>query len=284
MHARSALFDLFGDHLRTRGDRAPVAALVRILAPLGVAAPAVRTAISRMVRQGWLTPVEIDGARGYAATDKARKRLDDAGARIYRTRESGWKGAWDLVVLTSLPGRAGRDRVRSGLAFLGYAPLTDGTWISPAASPEVDALLAGEHATARRFEAYDGDPTALAQEAWDLEALGAAYSAWHEEARRLVADPATALGTGALTGDEEAFVVRSHLVHGWRKFLFTDPGLPVELLPRDWAGHAAARFFSAEAARLLPAAARFVDDHLTPAPTSVAAASATPDRPTPPPT
>ena len=32
MQARSALFDLFGDHLRPRGGRAPVAALVRLLA------------------------------------------------------------------------------------------------------------------------------------------------------------------------------------------------------------------------------------------------------------
>ena len=54
MQARSALFDLYGDHLRRRGGQAPVAALIRLLAPLGIAAPAVRTAVSRMVRQGWL--------------------------------------------------------------------------------------------------------------------------------------------------------------------------------------------------------------------------------------
>jgi len=81
VHARSALFDLFGDHLRSRGGQAPVASLVRMLAPLGVTAPAVRTAISRMVRQGWLTPVQVGGTRGYALTDRARHRLDDAAAR-----------------------------------------------------------------------------------------------------------------------------------------------------------------------------------------------------------
>src|SRR5690606_10389480 len=54
MHARSALFDLYGDPLRARGSQAPVAAIVRLLAPVGIAAPAVRTAISRMVMQGWL--------------------------------------------------------------------------------------------------------------------------------------------------------------------------------------------------------------------------------------
>ena len=37
--ARSALFDLYGDHLRSRGAQAPVAALVRLLASLGIAAP-----------------------------------------------------------------------------------------------------------------------------------------------------------------------------------------------------------------------------------------------------
>lgn len=264
MHARSALFDLFGDHLRSRGDRAPVASLVRILAPLGVTAPAVRTAISRMVRQGWLTPVEVAGGRGYAVTPKARRRLDDAAARIYRTRDSGWKGGWDLLVLTQTPPRAGRERVRSALSFLGYAPLADGTWISPFASPEVEAVLAAEGAVATRFEAYDGEPTALARQAWDLDALGAAYATWHAEARDLVADPEQALGLSPMTEDERAFVVRSHLVHEWRKFLFSDPGLPLELLPPDWPGHDAARFFAEEAARLLPAAARFVDRCLDP--------------------
>jgi phenylacetic acid degradation operon negative regulatory protein len=264
VHARSALFDLFGDHLRSRGDRAPVAALVRILSPLGVTAPAVRTAISRMVRQGWLTPAQVDGGRGYVLTDRARHRLDEAAARIYRTRESGWKGGWDLLVVSGLPQRAGRERVRSGLSFLGYAPLADGTWISPFTSPEVDPLLAAEGAGATRFEAYDGDPAVLARRAWDLDALGAAYAAWHADALALVEDPEELLGLAPLDHDERAFAVRSHLVHEWRKFLFSDPGLPVELLPADWPGHDAARFFAEEAARLLPAASRFVDRCLAP--------------------
>ena len=41
-----------------------MAALVRLLAPLGVAAPAVRTAVSRMVRQDWLEPVRLPRAPG----------------------------------------------------------------------------------------------------------------------------------------------------------------------------------------------------------------------------
>ena len=57
--------------------------------------------------------------------------------------------------------------------------------------------------------------------------------------------------------------MRSELVHEWRKFLFVDPGLPAELLPPGWPGIvAAAELFHAEADRLMPAAARFVDQTL----------------------
>jgi phenylacetic acid degradation operon negative regulatory protein len=263
MHARSALFDLFGDHLRSRGDQATVAALVRILAPLDITAPAVRTAISRMVRQGWLLSTRLPGGRGYMLTERGRSRLDDAAARIYRTRERAWDGCWDLLVVDPIPNRSARERVRSGLGFLGYGALSDSTWISPFGSPEVDQVLYAERANATRFQARDVDAAGRAARAWDLDALAAAYSAWQEAATRLVEDPPPVIGGGALRSeDEAAFAVRSLLVHEWRKFLFTDPGLPAELLPEDWAGHTAARFFGREAARLLPAASRFVDECL----------------------
>jgi phenylacetic acid degradation operon negative regulatory protein len=260
VHARSALFDLYGDHLRARDDRAPVAALVRLLAPLGIAPPAVRTAISRMVRQGWLQPTLLPAGRGYALTDRARHRLDDAAARIYRTRQGRWDGAWDLLVLEPLEQRSARERVRTGLGFLGYAQLSESTWIGPFPSPASDELLEAERAGFVRFRAHDDAPADRARHAWDLESLAKSYVAWRDFAGRLLADPDSVLpGITEAGADERAFAVRSVLVHEWRKFLFTDPGLPAELLPEDWVGHEAARFFADQAARLLPAASAFVD-------------------------
>jgi phenylacetic acid degradation operon negative regulatory protein len=259
VNARSALFDLYGDHLRARGGRAPVAALVRLLAPLGVAAPAVRTAVSRMVRQGWLEPARLADGRGYALTAKASKRLDEAAARIYRTDHRPWDGRWHLVVTARPSGRAARERLRAGLSYLGYAPLDEATWMAPRPSVELEPLLESEGVRAERFwSRHDGDAAslrALVAGAWDLDALGSAYAGWLAQARDL---PAAA---GSCT-DEEAFAARSALVHEWRKFLFRDPGLPAELLPADWPGEAAAAFFDHEERRLAPAAARFVDDQL----------------------
>src|SRR3712207_1421432 len=99
MQARSALFDLYGDYLRPRGGRAPVSALVKLLAPLGIAPPAVRTAVSRMVRQGWLHPLRRMSGPVYLLTRKAPRRLDEAAARIYRTGRAGWDGRFDLVLI-----------------------------------------------------------------------------------------------------------------------------------------------------------------------------------------
>ena len=255
MNARSALFDLYGDHLRSRGGAAPVASLVALLAPLGITAPAVRTAVSRMVKQGWLQPVRLAGAAGYALTPKAEHRLDNAAARIYRTTSNDeWDGYWHLIIPDRPNDRAARERLRSGLAYLGYAPLGDGTWLAARPSPELGALLQGERITAEGFLArHQDDDAALIRRAWDLNAVGRSYHRWLAEAEELVASlpPAPA--------DEEVFAVRSRLVHEWRKFLFTDPGLPRALLPADWPGDEAAAYFDAEASRLLPASARFVD-------------------------
>ena len=274
VHARSALFDLYGDHLRARGARAPVAALVRLLAPLGVHPPAVRTAVSRMVRQGWLEPVRLDGQPGYALTSRARRRLDDAAARIYRTAPDGtpvgagaegsgdWDRHWHLGILREVPNARRREQLASQLAFLGWAPLSDGAWVGLRNDAEVDQILGVEGIAADRFRAPVGaGAVEFARRVWRLDELGASYDAWLIEAKALV-DGAGHEPTSDTT-DEQAFAVRSELVHEWRKFLFRDPGLPAELLPDDWAGTRAAAFFDFHAERLSPAAGRFVDDCLT---------------------
>lgn len=254
MHARSALFDVYGDHLRAREDRAAVAGLVRLLATVGIQAPAVRTAISRMVSQGWLEPVTVDGARGYVATPRAIARLDQAGDRIYRRTQQAWDGSWHLVLLEPFADRATRSRAQRDLAFLGYAELAERVWISPFEGPGLAEALDRAGARATTAVSRDFSPADAPLRAWDLASLAAAYEAWLEEAAAGVRahlerndDP-----------DEAAFAARFHLVHEWRKFLFRDPGLPDELLPADWPGRAAAEYFTAEATRLAPAARRFV--------------------------
>ena len=252
MQARSALFDVYGDHLRARGSQAPVAALVRMLDPVGIAAPAVRTAISRMVMQGWLEPVQLAGGRGYRTTERANHRLDDTGNRVYRRDVPTWDGSWHLAFVDPPPTRAARTRRRADLTFVGYAELTVNVWVSPYPRSELESVLERADATARtaRADSFDPAPTG----AWDLEQLRTAYAGWPGAADDVVDQHLSAHDDE----DEAAFAARFHLVHEWRKFLFADPGLPEVLLPGDWPGRAAADLFADAASRLKPGADRFV--------------------------
>ncbi|HEU4424181.1 MAG TPA: PaaX family transcriptional regulator C-terminal domain-containing protein [Pilimelia sp.] len=257
MQARSALFDLYGDYLRPRGGRAPVAALVKLLAPLGIAPPAVRTAVSRMVRQGWLQPMRLPSGPGYLLTPKAARRLDEAAARIYRTTKNHWDGRFDLIVIDAPVSRRDRLRLSSTLAFLGYGTLDEQTWIATRPGEDVDQVLADAGIRYERFTAtHAAGPSgalSLVRRAWDLTEIAEAYDRFVAELQPIV----TVVSNRS--SDEVAYAARFRLVHAWRTFLFRDPQLPPALLPERWAGSSAAAFFDRHAARLRPAADRYVD-------------------------
>ncbi|HWH29658.1 MAG TPA: PaaX family transcriptional regulator C-terminal domain-containing protein [Mycobacteriales bacterium] len=256
MDARSALFDVYGDHLRTwpglvRGGT-PVAALVRLLAPLGVRSAAVRTAVSRMVRAGWLEGVRLPAGPGYALTDRAQQRLDEAAKRIYRTTEEDWDGTWHLVVVTPPHHRTEREHLHAALRYLGYGLLAPTTWVAARPAPELDDVLADAGAAGQRFlAAAELSARDVVRQAWDLTALAAGYRRFLSDARRALDERPTATAA-------DAFAAQMRLVHSWRQFLKVDPGLPAELLPADWPGTTAAAWFDEQSARLLPAARAFV--------------------------
>ncbi|HEU4348086.1 MAG TPA: PaaX family transcriptional regulator C-terminal domain-containing protein [Actinoplanes sp.] len=258
MQARSALFDLYGDYLRSRGGRAPVAALVKLLAPLGIAAPAVRTAVSRLVRQGWLQPLPMSAGPGYRLTPAAARKLDEAYARLHRTGRAAWDGRFDLV----LPHRPLAARVARRLTALGYGMLDEHVWVATRPADEVDTLLTGAAVAYERFSAAHpaGSPGAAAVvgRAWDLPEIGRGYEDFVATQRPLVSS------VTARTSDEQAYAARVALVHAWRTSLAGDPQLPPALLPSPWPGTGAATFFDRHAARLRPAADRYVERCLAP--------------------
>ena len=258
MHARSALFDLYGDHLVDRGGWAPISASVGLLGSLGISAPAVRTAVSRMVQEGWLEPAERE-LRGYAVSARARQRLKEAHARIYRTEPAPWDGRWHVVVVERTPDRNLRARCAQARAYLGYGQPAADTWLAPRPSRELDAALTAAGVSWQGFTStVDGDPQQVVARVWDLRTLADAYLEFSAATGRMP----------AVSAPEEAFVARPELVHEWRLFLFRDPGLPDEVLPPSWPGRAAAAQFDSRARELLPPAREWVDAWLNGAPRS----------------
>lgn len=260
VHARSAVVDLYGDHLRRRGWWAPVATVVALSGAVGVSPPAARTAISRLGAQGRLEARSVDGVRGYAASARARDRWQRAHDRIYASGPAPWDHRWHVVQVDPGGDRRRREQVTRTLTYLGYGRLGPGGWVSPRPSPELAAsldALAVEWVAVHGELSPGGGPAgdrALAARVWDLQALATAYDAF--DARL----PAVT-GDGADVGLEPqgAYRTRTLLVHEWRRFLFQDPELPPAVLPPGWSGHASRRRFLEVARALAPAADRFVD-------------------------
>lgn len=253
VRARSAVFDVYGDHLASRDYWAPVSGIITLLQACQIAPPATRTAVSRMTSQGWLQPVTRHGVRGYAATQVARHRLVEASGRIYRRGPADWDGRWHVVVTDRPADRPQRDRVTATLGYLGYGRIAPQTWLAAGAAPELATSLAALQIGYSAFTTSDlADPQTVVARTWDLTDLADSYREFTRDAEQLRQEASSGWSP------ERAYAVRSDLVHRWRKFLFRDPALPPRVLPPGWPGQSARNVFLEVADQLLPPARIFV--------------------------
>ena len=243
----SFIFTLYGDmvHRRSGDSSLWIGALIRLMASFGVSAPAVRQAVSRMARQGWLVARREGNRAFYRVTERGRRRIEELSPRIYGPVIE-WDGRWRLMSYAiGEAHRKRREQLRVELSALGWAQLSPTTWISPS-----DTLTAAREAAAATgtldavnlFTSEYRGPRSdreLLERCWDIEAIAAAY-------RQFIARYEPRLRGERERNDlsdESALVERLWLVHDYRKFAYLDPGLPSELLPAHWPGTAAAALF-----------------------------------------
>ncbi|HLW47475.1 MAG TPA: PaaX family transcriptional regulator C-terminal domain-containing protein [bacterium] len=262
--ARSLLVTVWGDTIRACGGEIGAVALIRLMAPFGFSPRAVRAALSRMTRQGWLSRRRSGRRAFYALTPAGALRLEQGVRRVYRTEAEPWDGRWRLFAYV-IPEqrRAARDRLRRELAWLGLGPLSRGTWVT---TRDLAPVLR-ELTTARPLDGavavFDArnlgpaDDRALVERCWDLDAIAARYRRFIRSVHPRAEVLRRRLRGGGLS-DAKCFAEKIWLVHEYRKFLFVDPGLPDELLRGRRPDREAAALFRRMYAMLAPRADRFV--------------------------
>src|SRR5215469_15107604 len=267
LNPRSLLFTLYGDYVRPLGQRdVRVGALVRLAAELGVGGNALRSALSRMTREGWLAARRDGGPPRYRLSARGEELIEEGTRRIYGHHRAAWDGRW-LLVSYSLPEprRGQRDRLRQGLSFLGLGSLGNGLFVTPHdLRPQVRDLMrrCGVEADVTLHHGtleWPADPAQVVARAWDLGRLGARYADFVDRTRHELdaGGDAGAHDAGDPRDDRTAFVRRFLLTHEFRRFPFSDPDLPDALLPPGWVGTAAREAFLTYNAALRPRAERF---------------------------
>jgi len=250
IRAGSLIVTVFGDAVVPRGGSLSLSSLHEVMRAFRISDTLVRTALSRLVTDGWFERWKVGRNSYYQLTRRGREAFAQATQRIYAEPSQSWHGAFDLLLLDN-----GQDRgvLRAELTGIGYGTLGPDLLIAAAASP-------GEREGMLRLSAAPADlgtARRLTQRAWPLESVEDRY-------RRFIdtyAVTLAALERGARFGSLDALLVRILLIHDYRRAVLKDPLLPRELLPDTWAGASARGLCGAIYKTLLPAAEGWIDTH-----------------------
>lgn len=241
--ARSLIVTVWGDAIAPHGGSVWLSGLIRLLAPFGINERLTRTSVYRLVREGWLAARQ-DGRRSlYRLTPEGSRRFEHAYRRIYAPPADRWDGGWDVVVAPpkAIAKRA-RHNLRKELGWEGFGALGPWLFVRPSGSAvaaltdtiralhterQIAVLAARDVAGAQPLGAF-------ARECWNLQSVAAEYRRFIARFGRVIR--AFDDGTGH---PKQCFVVRTLLIHEFRRVSLHDPQLPAELLPADWPGPAA---------------------------------------------
>jgi phenylacetic acid degradation operon negative regulatory protein len=256
----SLIVTIFGDVVAPRGGEVWAGTLSDLLGLMRIDAPAVRAALSRLARDGWLDRVKVGRLSYCALSEEGRRAFGPALARVYRLApaEGTDETPPDLRVVI-LPEGDARAALRETALKAGYGLLAPGVLLG---TPESPALAdpsgpASGGIVTLAASVIGGSQAELVGRAFDLAPLADRYHAF--VAAHATLDAALAAGHRPSPG--EAIVARILLIHDYRRLILRDPLLPRALLPADWPGHAANALAARVYAALRPAAEAWIAEH-----------------------
>jgi phenylacetic acid degradation operon negative regulatory protein len=240
--SKSLVMTIFGDAIAPHGARLWLGSLIELVAPMGVTDRLVRTSVFRLAQEGWLVANREGRRSSYALLPAARPRFERANRRIYAAPGLDWDGRWTLVMAPNGSIDAGlRAAVRKEFEWEGYAMLAPGLLAHPLADPAPLAeILERVQGTGKVFVCSAAElPGAgsrplgeLVREGWDLSGVVADYVRFIDEFTPLL----DVLRSEPALAPQDAFAVRSLLIHAYRRVQLHDPMLPLDLLPQPWPG------------------------------------------------
>ncbi|HVC31507.1 MAG TPA: PaaX family transcriptional regulator C-terminal domain-containing protein, partial [Steroidobacteraceae bacterium] len=221
---------MFGDSVAPRGGEIALASLIELCRPFGISERLVRTSIGRLAKDDWLEAARAGRNSFYRLTARGRNEFDVATQRIYSVSSTDWTGCWTLLLMFQLSA-AERNALSESFRWRGFGQAMPGVLAYPGdRTKEVEDELAGSAAGARVIclRGSSGSPEAdrsLAQHAWDLAQLEQRYRRFVTLFRQI------ARGLeGQAIAPAACFVIRTLLIHQYRRIHLRDPLLPATLL------------------------------------------------------
>jgi phenylacetic acid degradation operon negative regulatory protein len=217
----SLLVTVFGD-LAQDGSDISAGVLGQIVAAIGIRPEAMRVALHRLRKDGWIDSQRRGRSSVYALSGQGRAESAAASPRIYAAKGPPAEAAW--LVLTDPSGPP--DTTTSGQFMIAPNVLLSST---PPQGKDVFVTRIGADRRLpdwMRERICDPAITRLSQ---DLAAR------LHRLRHALPAAAEHGHGHGGLDPVQQA-VLRVLIVHEWRRIVLKAPALPDALFPQGWAG------------------------------------------------
>ncbi len=253
----SLIITVFGDAIAPRGGAITLRSLIGLMAPFGLTERLVRTSVARLATDEWLTSRRVGRLSEYCLAPPGRQRFLDATRRIYSGPSPDWAGRWTLVLMPGVSA-AQRHQAREALRWEGFGEPIPGVLAHPSLTPaeariHLNAAHLANQAIILESRAFDPGDQRLIDAGWDLRELAAGYQRFIEQFEPV------ATRVRSPISPQDAFLLRTLLIHEYRKIHLRDPMLPSSLLPSRWPGTAAYELCRSVYAQVLAAA----EAHLT---------------------
>jgi phenylacetic acid degradation operon negative regulatory protein len=254
--AQSLIVTLFGDCVSQHGGSLWLGSLIKLLHSFSINERLTRTSVYRLVQDDWLAVDRVGRRSYYRFTPHGQREYERTAARVYSSERPQWDGTWTLAILHDVSGGV-RETLRTSLGWIGFGQLAPGVFARPASDRQGLTDLIEELDLQRQVLVMDARAapaliTELAEGRWHLPELAKRY-------RRFLTDfEPLAQCVSARIEPQTGFVVRTLLIHEFRRIVLTDPDLPDPLLPDDWPGHAAAELTKSVYAKVRERSARYV--------------------------
>lgn len=215
------------------------------LAPLGFSERLVRTSVFRLVKDDWLQVRKIGRRSFYAFTESANNHYTKAARRIYSAAKERYDDSW-LVVIPSFVAEDKLVIFRRQLKWLGFSTLTSGAFAHPSIEQSsleetIKELDIADSVIVFSSQTIDDNSARVLKnlvfEKWNLQQLQSQYGDFIKTYLPLL----NLLQTNCHLNSQQSFLLRTLLIHEYRRILLQDHELSNNMLPDEWNGYKASQ-------------------------------------------
>ncbi len=212
----SIIVSVFGDAVLQRGAMIRASTLQAILRPLSIEPGAMRTALSRLAKDGWIESKRSGRTSAYRLSASALAQTDLASKVIYAARRPVSKARPSLIVWpdqAEVPTDPALIMMRRGVALWPAGPIPEQLTSNALTAGPVTGPIPEWVRTAL------ASPSMVAQ----FSALKTGFGSLE-----------TSLERGDQMAPPDAAAARVLLIHAWRRLALRLTGLPDDFMPADW--------------------------------------------------